>query len=67
MYIKDNVISFFEYGLNKQRIKDDEIENMRYALFMQQHVDDDTFTNENEFEFDHKNREVNDDNPQTPE
>jgi len=51
MEIKDNVISLFEYKINKQRIKDDEIENMRYALFMQQHVDDDTFTNENEFEF----------------
>jgi len=57
MHIKDNVISFFEYKLNKKRIKGEEIENMREALFIQQHSDDDTFTNENEFEFNHEKQD----------
>jgi hypothetical protein len=51
METKDNVISLFEYKLNKQRIKDNEVEAMRYALFMDQHSDDDSFINANEFEF----------------
>jgi len=51
METKDNVISFFEYRLNKQRIKEKELENVREALFMHQHSDDDEFINYDEFEF----------------
>lgn len=51
METKDNVVSLFEYKRKKQRIKEAGLEQMRYVLFMQQHSDDDSFINDNEFEF----------------
>ena len=58
MDIRDNVTSLFEHKLNKQRIKDDELESKRFeysqqcdALFVRQHSDDDSFINNKEFEF----------------
>jgi len=50
MEIKDNIVSLFEYKLNKQRIREEEIDSLRYALFIQQHSDDDTLEDINEFE-----------------
>jgi len=51
METKDNVISLFKYKMDKQRIKEEELEQMRFALFTAQHSDDDTIDNLNEFEF----------------
>ena len=50
MEIKNNVVSLFEYKLSKQKIRDEEKESLRYALFIQQHSDDDTLDDINEFE-----------------
>lgn len=51
METKDNVINLNDYKRNRQKAKEDELEQTRYALFMQQHSDDDTFENHNEFTF----------------
>lgn len=45
------VIYLNEWKREKQSEKVNEAEQLRYALFMQQHSDDDTFANEDEFEF----------------
>jgi len=50
MEIKNNVVSLFEYKLNKQRITEAEMRTVRHALFIQQHSDDDTLEDINEFE-----------------
>jgi len=57
MEIKDNVIdmrNFFEYMQMGNRIKQKESDKVKEALFINQHSDDDSFTNENEFEFSDK-------------
>jgi len=42
---------YFEYMQMGNRIRQEESEKVKEALFIDQHSDDDSFTNENEFEF----------------
>ena len=51
MDITAKVVSLIEYKLHKQRITNEESNKIREALFIGQHSDDDSFANENEFEF----------------
>lgn len=58
MEIKDNVISLFERRLQRQKAKDDALEQAGWeyewqcqAMFLHQHSDDDSFENVGEFEF----------------
>jgi len=43
---------YFEYMKMGNRIRQEESERVREALFINQHSDDDTLENDNEFEFD---------------